>query len=216
MNRQKTRQLGIFQGKKALYNELILRSLTSGKKTTKQIALYIVAKAPKKGKGEDRNYKHVYSNIIRSEGRLAELQELQYIKRKNLIYSLTFKGMAVSLTLQNNLDEAIIHIKRELENLNLEDETQKLARAIVTSRLLPSFIKPKPLLDCLIDLLVSTEFYSYIKKATEEFIKKGVDVDSMTDEEFRNLIIINSFEDVVKKKFLATLTDILDEQLKTE
>lgn len=84
-------QLGIFQGKKKLYNTLILKSLATGSKTTKQIAEYLYDNGHEKGTNRGNEVKKIYSVIDRAGGRLAELSIKGYIIRKNLLWGLSKK-----------------------------------------------------------------------------------------------------------------------------
>ncbi|MGC8999058.1 MAG: hypothetical protein ACP5JW_06680, partial [Candidatus Bathyarchaeia archaeon] len=74
--------LGIFEGKKAENNKLILKSLVFGPKTTNQIAEYIYLNQKPQIKTKrtiKKEIRKIVSIIARKGSRLEELEAKQYI-----------------------------------------------------------------------------------------------------------------------------------------
>lgn len=204
MQKRKTTALGIFHGKKERTNKLILQSLVFGKKTTKQITLYIIDKTPKH---RNRNYKSIYKNISwKPRGRLPELLSKHYIKRENLLWHLTRKGYAVALTLINDADKYIGLIKNDLRDWDLDGIFKRMTQ----NPLMAILIRPESAKE-IKKLFLSTEFYDNIKSVTEELMKKGVDLDSMTEKEFDSYIIARSVQKMIEKTLFPQLANSIYE-----
>ena len=186
--------LGIFQGKKREYNELILQSLLYSGKTTKEIAVWIIQNSPKK------YWKSVYKTIGWSGGRLKELKDRGYIKRKDLVWQLTGKGNAVVLTLENNVSKVLSLIKKDVDPVDIDDVFEKLKQIPFIS----AFIKPEAIED-LKKVFLSDEYYEYVRDSVRQLIKKGVDLDSMSEEEFQDILSVLVARGFLEKKLFESI-----------
>ena len=186
--------LGIFRGKKHEYNKLILQSLSYSDKVTKEIALWIVHNSDKK------HWKHVYSVIDRPDGRLEELSEKGYLKRENMVWKLTNKGLAVALTLANNTSKILSLIKENVETVDIDKVFERLRQIPFIS----AFIKPEAF-EVLKEVFHSGESYEFIRESTQQLIKKGVDLDSMSEEEFQSVLSALIAHGLLEKKLYESI-----------
>ena len=122
--KNKPKKTGIFSGKKAENNKLILKSLLLGDKTENEISKYIVANSKETGK----NVKSVQKEIRRIHydpnkyGRLQELSNKGYIERNQTnpqLWTLSGKGFGVTLTLFKDIKELINQYKFKEATLKL-------------------------------------------------------------------------------------------------
>jgi len=201
-----TKTLGIFHGKKATYNKLILRSLATGGKATMQIAKYIQQNSQIRG----LNKKTINSIICRKGSRLEELSKKEYIKRENNLWHLTSKGNAVALTLFDNLSDMFEYIKMDpMQTLDWDPALGKMNAFFEKVFDFPLFnLELKDEKD-LVDFMKNPQFLQlYLqqnKDITNEMIKKGVDLDSMTEEEFKALLGVRLAQWLFKMFFKGSL-----------
>ena len=181
-----SKTLGIFTGKKSTYNQLILKALATGSKKTWQIAEYIYLNrgsipVTKLNKNEVKKINKV---ICWENGRLNELKKKEYIGRENILWNLTTKGNAVSLTLFADISEIMPFIEGinilELKEMMSQIFTQ-LFDDIVPRRARKNFLKifDKP--------HFSELFIQRIKGYAAKLIQDGVNLDDMSDKEFESL-----------------------------
>jgi nucleoside diphosphate kinase len=200
--------LRIFQTKKAEYNELVLKSLVFGPKTTNQIAKYIYLnrKAQIKPKKVDKNeIKKIVSIISRKNSRLEELQKYHYICRKNALWHLTHKGFPVALTRFDSINDIIPYIKpdSDLTELGMKIyEASPIIQMLVTK---DTFIK-------WCQFAKSPEYIMTIREYTNELIKQGVNIDDMSEAEFRTLLSIKLVRYFTNRPFIE-MVDELEETL---
>jgi len=184
----------ILQGKKAQYNSLILRSLVSGQKTTKQIAEYICQNAEEKQTDSLDTLLKTYSVIARRGSRLDELLDKHYISRgENKEWKLTMKGLCFSLTLFDDLREITKDINYRQFGLDGDKIVKAFRKNAVISLLMSrdneNLVK-KITDDMVNDPAFWDRFLSEVRDFTNDYLKKGVDIDSMTDDEF-SLLVLN-------------------------
>ena len=192
--------LGIFQGKQKTYNSLILKSLLTGSKTTMQIAEFICenSRELKFETNRKNEVRKIYSVIAREGSRLDELTQKQYITRKGLMWNLTLKGMCVSLTLFETIDEIKDYntIKEfiNVDELNsiltrfiksLEKKNSPLASIVKSSNLM----KAKKRIEKNMGSLQYWELILWnIRNCTEGMVKRGADIDGMSISQVEALI----------------------------
>lgn len=188
--------LTIFQGKKRLYNELILRSLISGAKTVKQISEYIYASLKRekklKPKHNPLNVKRsIYSVIDRPKGRLQELASKGYIEKREGKWQLTLKGFCVALTLFKSLDDVKRVIPVELFDRKLKEVFERIVTYPPFALMRTPYVDDKYK-----ELLAKVRgnhqlgelFLVKLRDYTSELMDKGVNLDDVSHEEFLNLV----------------------------
>jgi len=200
--------LGIFHGKKDEYNRLILKGLVTGEKTTMQIAEYIYQNSKQPPSHNPINEKRkIYSVIARKGSRLNELEEKGYIFRGNALkWNLTTKGLCLAITFFEtseiikyvNFDRFGIDIQKVVESLK---DNPLLAVALKTKE---GKKKLKEVSDKLqSDTLVFEMFLNRIKDLINDIIKKGINIDSMTDNDIM-FYVAGKLSDFMKDiKFLS-------------
>ena len=196
--------LGIFRTKKAEYNKLILKSLVTGPKITKEVAEYIYfnrKQQPKlrlrKTKEPNGNeVKSIVSIISRKNARFDELERLHYIFRENNLWNLTVKGACVALTQFNSIMEIFSYIKVDLALDGVEKEIYKNPMM----RMLMTYYTDKDEIRKIFKFGKSPEFLQLWKDYTNELRTQGVDLDKMSDREFRLLIANKAFEHLFRLK----------------
>jgi len=184
---EESKLIGIFQGKKMEYNKLILKSLVTGPKTTKQIAEYIYYNRrqkpklrlhPKKAKEPNENeVKKIVSIISRKGSRLEELVTKEYIFRENNLWDLNIKGFCVALTEVNSIIEFYPSIN-QIETLN--EIQRKLYKQPLIKQILKNDI-PKEDADRMLDFFKSPKYFQFLKDSTNELLKQGLDLDKVND-----------------------------------
>lgn len=175
--------LGIFEGKKGENNRLILESLLLGPKTTKQIAEYVYNHRKGEAKPGDHagnETKAIMSIISRKGSRLEELRHKHYIEQDNALWELTIKGFHVALTLFDNVGQFWPQVK--------SDQLSALMKAIHEIPIVDALISDKRLKK-IESYGTSSKFIERLRDCTRELIAQGVDIDSMSEEQFRLLIL---------------------------
>ena len=191
--------IGIFQHKKEQYNKLILKSLLSGPKITKQIAEYVYSNRKERSITERRGneVKKIISTISKKDSRLEELKNKNYVFQEDNLYKLTMKGKAVALTLVDSVYDVMPYIIQEHRNTIPEA--------------LPQLLKTKPFLKKLLNqemlremlkVASTPELYQRIKDITNRLITHGVDIDDMSDLEFQNILASELFSSLIRKRSL--------------
>jgi len=186
--------LSIFQGKKRLYNELILKSLIAGSKTVKQISEYIYLNTKHKAKHNPENVKRsIYSVIDRPKSRLWELSSKGYIEKRDGKWRLTLKGFCVALTCFKSFDEAA----RVFDFKSLYPEIAEAFKFVIKS---PKFAPLRaPYVDDRVKEVserVSGEprvgelFLAKIRDCTLELISEGVNLDGLSEDRFMWLLAV--------------------------
>jgi len=175
--------LGIFQGKKAEYNKLILKSLVGGSKTTTQIAEYIYLNRRNQMKLLKLNknrVKTIVSIVSKKGSRLDELRTKHYIKRKNNLWHLTApKGYAVALTLVDDVREVWRYVQI--------DDLSAFLDKLHEIPIIDDFISNEKLKK-VESFGMSPKFLQSVRDCTSELITQGVDLDGMNELEFDVLL----------------------------
>jgi len=191
--------IGIFEGKKAENNKLILKSLVFGDKTTRQIAEYIYHNRTEKPKPKDNienEVRGIVSIISRrtknQKGRIFELEDKGYIRRNSKnssLWQLTSKGLCVALTQLNTIAEVFPYLTIDLDINGFENafSTIPIGKAIKTTY-------PKFNLKKILSLGKKPQLFQLWKDYTNELINMGVDLDRMKDSEFKRLLANKSLE----------------------
>jgi hypothetical protein len=182
--------LGIFQGKKRTYNELILKSLVFSPKTVMQIAEHIYHNTKQKVRHNPVNVKRsIFSVIDRPHGRLQELSGKQYIEKSGGKWQLTFKGFCVALTLFESLDKVkpfIVFDQMVKSQLFKMFDKHPLYASIKTD------VVDERVKEGLKRIEGDSRFGELLllklKEYTDGLIKEGVDLDVLSGEEFTGLI----------------------------
>jgi len=174
---------GIFQGKQRRKNELILKSLVSGAKTTTQIAEYIYLNPENaiiKPSMVNRNkVKTEVSMISRKGSRLEELKTKGYITHnKDNLWELTLKGLGVALTLFDSLALIYPQVKSSLHSF-----VRELKQRISKNPTLPAFFKSSTFIQS-IKLFESRKFIQLLKDSTNEQMRLGLNLDQISEEDF--------------------------------
>ena len=207
--------IGIFQGKKREYNELILESLLSGPKITKQIAEYVYFNRKERSITERRGneVKKIISTISKKDSRLEELKNKNYIFQEDGLYKLTIKGKAVALTLVDSVYDVMPYIIEEHKN-SIPEALQLIKANPFLKRLLR-----QEMLREIVHIASTPEHYQRMKDITNHLITVGVNLDDMSDLEFQNILGAELFSSLIKKRSLKgtrfnKLRDVLFEDLK--
>ena len=166
--------LEIFQGKKKEYNELILKSLIFGSKTTNQIGKYVQLNR----RGKPIHVKTIIMIISRKGSRLRELETKGYIYRKDKIWNLTFKGLGVALTFFDSLTPIYPQVRPILHSF-----VEEFKKRIKKNPTLPAFFKSSKFIRPAM-LFESQEFLQLLKDVTNELIKQGTDLNQISEENF--------------------------------
>jgi hypothetical protein len=176
--------LGIFQGKKREYNELILKGLLFGPKTTTQIAeyIYLNRKAQVKPKQINQNeVKKIISIISREKSRLEELKTKEYIYQHENLWFLSLKGMGVALTFYSVM-EVYPCVKPFISSIIKEFEN-----AIKQNPIFATLIEEKAL-KLAEEYMESQEFFQLLKDLAEELIRQGMDLDKTSSRDFLGML----------------------------
>jgi len=184
--------LGVFQTKKREYNELILKSLVLGSKTTNQIGKYVQSNR----KGKPKNLKTIISIICRKGSRLDELEAKGYIYHKDKLWNLTFKGLGVALTLVDRVDSVYPQVKPLLHSF-VEDFMKQISK----NPTLPKFYLLPEFAQTMTRMFESPDFLQMYKDLISELIKQGSDLDNMSTETFFTLIATRSLQVYIPKFF---------------
>lgn len=207
--------IGIFQGKKKEYNELILKSLLSGPKITKQIAEYVYSNRKERSITERRGneVKKIISTISKKDSRLEELKNKNYIFQEDGLYKLTIKGKAVALTLVDSVYDVMPYIIEEHKN-SIPEALQLIKANPFLKRLLR-----QEMLREIVHIASTPEHYQRMKDITNHLITVGVNLDDMSDLEFQNILGAELFSSLIRKRSLKgtrfnKLRDVLFEDLK--
>ncbi|MEM3577404.1 MAG: hypothetical protein QXX51_03000 [Candidatus Bathyarchaeia archaeon] len=189
--------LGIFKGKEAKYNKLILKALVYGAKTTNQIAefIYLNKKAQIKPKKTNLNeVKKIVSIISRKGSRLNELEAKHYIYREKGYWHLTDKGLAVALTLFNDLTEVYPYVRTDLTLKTIE----KLFKKYGVSETLRKYGFNDWTSKIFSWARNRRNFLGFVRNSTNKLISQLIDLDSLSENEFQNLLIIHGIQNFFK------------------
>lgn len=201
--------LGIFEGKKAEYNKLILKGLIYGAKTTNQIGEFIYFNREAQIKPRKANLnevKKLVSIISRKGGRLKELEFKGYIFREKGCWRLTLKGTAVALTLFDDLSEVYPYIRTDLTVKAME----KAFREFGVAKALKEYGLNDWASKVFRWVKNQKNFLSFVRDSTNELISKLTDLDSLSEDEFRNLLVIRGVQKFFKSH-LAQIEEIITE-----
>ncbi len=178
----KIMKVGILQGKKALYNQLILQSLVLGKKTTMEISAYI-AQNDSKCK---TCVKSIFSIIDRKGGRLQELSEKHYIEREEKKWGLTIKGIHIALFQSENLLDQFLSVLplKDYDNIDLDTIKQNIMLPPILSR----YINVKKFKNKYMEYVFSKQFWINRLRIAGNMINAGVDLDKLSEMEFYSMV----------------------------
>lgn len=190
--------IGIFETKKAENNKLILKSLIFGDKTTRRIAEYIYHNRTEKPKLKDNienEVRGIVSIISRKKSRLEELEHKAYISREHNLWRLTSKGLGVALTQFNNVLEIFPYVKTDFDINGFERAFYQTRIGKVVRKDNPSFNLRK-----ILNVGKSPEFLQFWKDYTNELMALGVDLDRMSEGEYKRLVANKSLEHFFKRE----------------
>lgn len=184
-----SKTLGIFTGKKSENNGLILKSLVTGAKQTIQIAEYVyLNQSDAPSKVNHNEVRQINSIICRKNSRLEELSNKGYIIRENNLWKLELKGVCVALTL--------FHDFGDLKKLVDFEDLQQQFKSVVTK------VKKHPLIALITTTTTDNTikdqynimendpkfielFLFKLRAFTEELIREGVNLDTMSKRDFQ-------------------------------
>jgi hypothetical protein len=178
--------IGIFEGKKAYNNQLVLEVLFK-EGPTKSWA--IAKKMSPRSKSMERT-QDIYSVLIRKKkGRLRELEEKGYIATIDGIYELTIKGIIATLIKNPRLELELNphYLKFDLSKppFNIfvkRDYEVPFVRAKISAE------KMRQILKVSLNVLVSTKSYNVMAKETKKLIEKGFQLDELEAEDLLFLL----------------------------
>lgn len=198
-----SKTLGIFHGKKGENNRLILKSLATGSKTTMQIAEYIYQNTEQKPFDNPINEKRkIYSVIARPNSRLQELEAKQYVHRGDALkWNLTIKGLCLALTLYE-----IKEIKNYVSFEQFGIDMEKVVESLKTNPIMAIALKTKEGRKKVKEVSNKLQndprilevFLNEMRNFMNDIIKKGIDIDSTTDNEIM-FLIAGRFSDFMKE-----------------
>ena len=202
--------LKIFLGKKKEYNQLILKALIFGPKRTQELAHYIFDNSPTKNRNIDgiRSVISRQSDNPKRNGRLQELSNKEYIKRnENREWNLTYKGLGVSLSLYDNIDDVIPFVATEMKDnfKKIRPLFEKILNSRLFSKLTDDKSKRFEIVDLFEEEITSKEFLEYLRKISDELNKTGVDLESMNDKEYSELVFTKFAQEKIIKKLFSFL-----------
>ena len=192
--------IGIFQYKKAVYNQKILKSLVYGPKNTQQIAEYIYRNrsiVPLNNLNKNE-VKKIVSTISRhtdkQKGRLCELETKGYIFREESLWKLSRKGVCVALTLFNSIQDVFPFIRMDIVGNIVEEEFLGNREF---KRLLNRYL-PKEKVKNIFEVAKSPEILQLWKDYTNELIANGLDLDGVDNEQFTTLMVTKGMANFFK------------------
>jgi hypothetical protein len=191
---------GVFAGKEAKKNKLVLQSLLYGEKNAKEIALFI--------KGKEKGHLNtIYSVIDRRGGALDRLRQKMYVvkNQRNGQYALTRKGLLSALAFEDNFDK----IFPKLQGYVNQAEP-------VLKRLFKQFgdAFSEPYAKDMERLAHSRSFFEVLSQETRMLVDSGINIDEMSDGEFYSLMLVKSFRLTVLKNFRSHLSKRHDNSAK--
>lgn len=182
-------KIGIFKGKKATYNSLILETIfRDGPLTNWEIAkrIYQTGKI-------NANTHNIYGNLQRKKGRLEDLQRKQYLKEENEKWILRLKGF---IALRNKYPEMVGLLREKMKKLpksfELPDE--------------PSIFRVLPLSKGLIQSITSSVYtkirnlVGFLDYANELVASGVVDLDQIKEQDLIILLALG----ITKDQWLKT------------
>jgi hypothetical protein len=179
-------RIGIFEGRKAYYNRLILKILIE----KEPLKAWDIAKQIAKGSMEKTQ--DVYSTLIRKDGRLNELLEKEYISvLPNKQFIPTLKGIIAYLLTEKNPKISTLH-SNLLSEMDISDKSDLT---------LPFFDIPitalsKEFFECLEEMTV--EELCEFKPLIHETLS-WIDLDAISNEELAIILIIRLNKALLKK-----------------
>lgn len=188
---EKSKLIGIFHGKKTLYNKLILKSLAYGPKTTRQIATYIYQNRGLPTKEVNINkVKNIESNICRKNGGIPELDKKNYIFKEDRLWKLELKGLSIALTQFPNIMEVFPYLQLD----SVLEPLQKQLYETPLYQLMFETIFKKEIANEVFAFGKSQEFPQLLKDFTNELITQGVNLDKIENDNFLAMLISKLFQ----------------------
>lgn len=176
--------MGTFSGKEASKNKLVLGALLESDKTTMEIAQRI---------HDTKTARTEWSIIGRKNGALDRLKDKSYIGRNNEgKWFLSRKGFLCALAFSRDIDLVYPALKKHLEEEKTRAELQQVFKRF--GRLFSSTYAKE-----VEQLADSKGLFKLVAEQTRLMIDKGLDVDSMSDQEFWELAIYKAYGPVVRK-----------------
>jgi hypothetical protein len=172
----------IFTGKGAKNNELILKLLyEKGYLTPWKIANELALLDPKKPKDTYHKAQKIQSVLIRKNGRLEDLIKKDFIEKTEKGCCLTFeKGFCSALTLYKEIPKPAI------------DEATKIEAILPELReMLDAMIRYQP--------QAQLEAYKIMKEITNDLLKKGLNLEKISNNEF-NRFYADQYEELQLKE----------------
>lgn len=197
-----SKTLGIFTGKKSEYNGLILKSLFTGAKKTIQIAEYVYLNQKNAPVKVNQNkVRQINSIICRKNSRLDELSSKGYIKKEKGLWKLENKGACVALTLFNDFSD----LRKLVDFEELHPQFTSAVNKIKRHPLIALIIRAGG--NTLSDQYEMMEndpkfielFLFKLRAFTDEFIRIGLDIDTMSGRDFKIIMankLSNWIEDI--------------------
>jgi hypothetical protein len=183
-------KIGIFDGKKAVYNRLILKLLVeNGPLKPWKIASFIsksFIKDSKTSKGYMERTQDVYSNLIRKKsGRLKELERKGYIKRlRQGFFGPTLKGVIAILVSERNLPKISEFYSNILRNIKFPSKVKiPFFDVEVNGKKFERAFKE------FADSLSFQEGWQTLKEMVKSFLESGLDLDIISNENLLHLIL---------------------------
>jgi hypothetical protein len=207
--------IGIFQGKAAVYNKLILEILV----TQGDLSTWEIAKAICRIRNPDvkilpevryRRTQKIYSVIQRKGGRLEDLQEKEYIKYDckgdSGKWAVGLKGTMTILALKPTLDSKIHPEARNFSELLSKPPTfpgkLKMFGAEVDGKVISTFMTT--FMNEVKTELTNPKMFLNLAERTKQLAEEGINLDSISEQKF-SWLMANEWSEMMaprlKKKY---------------
>ena len=188
-------RIGIFEGKKAYYNRMILKVLIENKPMKAwSIAKEIAKKGIKKTEKTIReSTQDIYSILIRKNGRLNELLEKKYIMKSEGFYFPTLKGIIAVLVSEEKIPKIGDFYHGLLSEIKFPEKVKVPFFDIeVNGKKFENGFKE------FAESLSYQEGWIKIRSMFKELLESGIDLDRITDENVIDLLQMKIMEYIMK------------------